>query len=139
VFYAECSVAVSAKNVPRKHRTKNQRESGQLHVSESLRPVNKDFGALRAPIWDGNKPYRPFGQEKIGPCAQGGRITRNSVVLISIPLLENIHELGERLNHQPIVKLSPLLSDDHPAVRYIAAASMVKLDLKRSAASGEGR
>ncbi len=39
--------------------------------------------------------------------------------------------LGERGNQQTIVKLSPLLSDDHHAVRYMAAASMVKLSLKK--------
>jgi HEAT repeat protein len=44
--------------------------------------------------------------------------------------------LGERGNEQTIVKLSPLLSDDHHAVRYMAAASMVKLSLKKSTPSG---
>jgi HEAT repeat protein len=35
--------------------------------------------------------------------------------------------LGERGNEQTLAKLSPLLTDEHPAVRYMAAASMVKL------------
>jgi HEAT repeat protein len=36
--------------------------------------------------------------------------------------------LGERGNQESIAKLSPLLTDDHHAVRYMAAASMVKLE-----------
>jgi HEAT repeats len=44
--------------------------------------------------------------------------------------------LGERGNQQTIVKLSPLLSDDRHAVRYMAAASMVKLSLKKSTQPG---
>jgi len=38
--------------------------------------------------------------------------------------------LGERGNNSTIAKLQPLLNDDHHAVRYMAAASMVKLSLK---------
>jgi HEAT repeat protein len=38
--------------------------------------------------------------------------------------------LGERGNIGTIPKLMPLLSDDHHAVRYMAAASIVKLNLK---------
>jgi hypothetical protein len=38
--------------------------------------------------------------------------------------------LGERGNDGTIAKLQPLLNDDHHAVRYMAAASMVKLSLK---------
>ena len=41
--------------------------------------------------------------------------------------------LGERGNQQTIPKLSALLSDEHHAVRYMAAASMVKLSLKKPA------
>ena len=44
--------------------------------------------------------------------------------------------LGERGNQQTIVKLSPLLSYDRHAVRYMAAASMVKLSLKKPAPPG---
>jgi HEAT repeat protein len=43
--------------------------------------------------------------------------------------------LGERGNQQSIVKLSSLLSDEHHAVRYMAAASMVKLSSKKSTSS----
>jgi HEAT repeat protein len=39
--------------------------------------------------------------------------------------------LGERGNEASIPKLEPLLKDDHHAVRYMAAASMVKLSLKK--------
>ncbi len=39
--------------------------------------------------------------------------------------------LGERGNQETIPKLKPLLNDDHHAVRYMAAASMVKLSLKK--------
>jgi len=38
--------------------------------------------------------------------------------------------LGERGNNATIAKLQPMLNDDHRAVRYMAAASMVKLSLK---------
>jgi HEAT repeat protein len=38
--------------------------------------------------------------------------------------------LGERGNDATIAKLQPMLNDDHHAVRYMAAASMVKLSLK---------
>lgn len=38
--------------------------------------------------------------------------------------------LGERGNRNSIAKLLPLLSDDRHAVRYMAAASIVKLDLR---------
>ena len=38
--------------------------------------------------------------------------------------------LGERGNDGTIAKLQPMLNDDHRAVRYMAAASMVKLSLK---------
>jgi HEAT repeat protein len=38
--------------------------------------------------------------------------------------------LGERGNDGTIAKLQPLLNDDHHAVRYMAAASVVKLSLK---------
>jgi len=40
--------------------------------------------------------------------------------------------LGERGNDGTIAKLQPLLNDDHHAVRYMAAASMVRLSLKGS-------
>jgi HEAT repeat protein len=43
--------------------------------------------------------------------------------------------LGERGNQQTIAKLSSLLSDDHHAVRYMAAASMLRLSLKKSTSS----
>jgi HEAT repeat protein len=38
--------------------------------------------------------------------------------------------LGERGNDGTIAKLQPMLNDDHPGVRYMAAASMVKLSFK---------
>ena len=38
--------------------------------------------------------------------------------------------LGERGNIGTIPKLMPLLSDEHHAVRYMAAASIVRLNLK---------
>jgi len=38
--------------------------------------------------------------------------------------------LGDRGNEDTIAKLQPLLNDDRHAVRYMAAASMVKLSLK---------
>jgi hypothetical protein len=38
--------------------------------------------------------------------------------------------LGDRGNDATIAKLQPMLNDDHHAVRYMAAASMVKLSLK---------
>lgn len=38
--------------------------------------------------------------------------------------------LGDRGNGATIAKLQPLLNDDHHAVRYMAAASIVKLSLK---------
>ena len=40
--------------------------------------------------------------------------------------------LGERGNHDTIPKLAPLLTDDRHAVRYMAAASIIKLNLKKS-------
>jgi HEAT repeat protein len=43
--------------------------------------------------------------------------------------------LGERGNVGTITKLQPMLNDDHHAVRYMAAASMVKLSLKAPSAS----
>jgi HEAT repeat protein len=46
--------------------------------------------------------------------------------------------LGERGNEQSIAKLSPLLSDEHHAVRYMAAASMVKLSLKKPPPTSSG-
>jgi HEAT repeat protein len=45
--------------------------------------------------------------------------------------------LGERGNQGTIAKLRPLLSDDHHAVRYMAAASIVKLSQKKPAATGD--
>jgi HEAT repeat protein len=42
--------------------------------------------------------------------------------------------LGERGNQDTIPKLVPLLSDDRHAVRYMAAASIIKLNLKKPAA-----
>ena len=41
--------------------------------------------------------------------------------------------LGERGNEGTIAKLEPLLLDEHHAVRYMAAASIVKLNQKKSA------
>ncbi len=41
--------------------------------------------------------------------------------------------LGERGNQETIPKLKPLLSDDHHAVRYMAAASIVKLNQRKTA------
>ena len=38
--------------------------------------------------------------------------------------------LGERGNDGTIAKLQPMLNDDHHAVRYMAAASIVKLSMK---------
>lgn len=38
--------------------------------------------------------------------------------------------LGERGNDGTIAKLQPMLNDDHHAVRYMAAASIVKLSIK---------
>lgn len=38
--------------------------------------------------------------------------------------------LGERGNEGTIAKLQPMLNDDHHAVRYMAAASIVKLSIK---------
>ena len=38
--------------------------------------------------------------------------------------------LGDRGNDATIAKLQPMLNDDHHAVRYMAAASMVKLSFK---------
>lgn len=46
--------------------------------------------------------------------------------------------LGERGNEKSIAKLDPLLSDEHHAVRYMAAASMVKLSLKKPAPTASG-
>jgi hypothetical protein len=40
--------------------------------------------------------------------------------------------LGQRGNEQTIAKLSPLLADQRHAVRYMAAASMLKLSLKKN-------
>ena len=40
--------------------------------------------------------------------------------------------LGERGNQDSISKLLPLLNDEHHAVRYMAAASIVKLSAKKS-------
>ncbi len=45
--------------------------------------------------------------------------------------------LGERGNQDTIPKLAPLLSDDRHAVRYMAAAAIVKLNLKKPATSGQ--
>jgi HEAT repeat protein len=44
--------------------------------------------------------------------------------------------LGERGNESTIPKLRPLLSDNRHAVRYMAAASILKLSQKRSARAG---
>lgn len=44
-------------------------------------------------------------------------------------------DLGERGNQDTIPKLSPLLNDDRHAVRYMAAASMIKLSGKEMSAS----
>ncbi|HEV2687798.1 MAG TPA: HEAT repeat domain-containing protein, partial [Bryobacteraceae bacterium] len=45
--------------------------------------------------------------------------------------------LGERGNQETISKLKPMLSDDHHAVRYMAAASIIKLNRTKSAQVGE--
>jgi len=45
--------------------------------------------------------------------------------------------LGECGNEGTIAKLEPLLSDGHRAVRYMAAAAIVKLSQKKLAASGD--
>ena len=45
--------------------------------------------------------------------------------------------LGERGHEGTIAKLQPLLSDDHHRVRYMAAASIVKLSQKKPAATGD--
>jgi HEAT repeat protein len=45
--------------------------------------------------------------------------------------------LGERGNHESIPKLTPLLNDDRHAVRYMAAASIIKLEAKNATAGGE--
>src|SRR5579863_8132185 len=44
--------------------------------------------------------------------------------------------LGERGNQDTIPKLLPLLSDDRHAVRYLAAASIVKLSLRTAENAG---
>jgi HEAT repeat protein len=44
--------------------------------------------------------------------------------------------LGERGNQDTIPKLRPLLSDDRHAVRYMAAATTIKLNLKNPVAAG---
>lgn len=45
--------------------------------------------------------------------------------------------LGERGNQDTVPKLSALLNDGHHAVRYMAAASMIKLSDHQASASGE--
>jgi HEAT repeat protein len=45
--------------------------------------------------------------------------------------------LGERGNQGSIPKLAPLLEDDHHAVRYMAAASIVKLNLRNQVSSAD--
>jgi HEAT repeat protein len=45
--------------------------------------------------------------------------------------------LGERGDQDAVPKLSALLNDDHHAVRYMAAASMIKLSGNQASASGE--
>jgi HEAT repeat protein len=44
--------------------------------------------------------------------------------------------LGERGNQDTIPKLTPLLADDRHAVRYMAAAAIIKLNLKQPAPAG---
>ena len=44
--------------------------------------------------------------------------------------------LGDRGNQETIPKLQPLLKDDHHAVRYMAAASIIKLNHGKSASTG---
>jgi HEAT repeat protein len=41
--------------------------------------------------------------------------------------------LGDRGNQDTIPKLAPLLKDDRHAVRYMAAAAIIKLKLKKTA------
>lgn len=45
--------------------------------------------------------------------------------------------LGDRGNEATIAKLEPLLKDDHHAVRYMAAASMLKISLKKQTSSAD--
>jgi len=45
--------------------------------------------------------------------------------------------LGERGNTDTIPKLKPMLADDHHAVRYMAAASIVKLNQKKTQATAQ--
>lgn len=44
--------------------------------------------------------------------------------------------LGERGSADAIPKLKPMLADDHHAVRYMAAASIVKLNQRKTATTG---
>lgn len=44
--------------------------------------------------------------------------------------------LGERGNQDTIPKLTPLLADNRHAVRYMAAAAIIKLNLKQPAPAG---
>jgi len=45
--------------------------------------------------------------------------------------------LGERGNQETVPKLKPLLADDHHAVRYIAAASIIRLNRNKSGQRSE--
>src|SRR5713226_2479676 len=58
--------------------------------NESLRLVHLDFGALLPLIWHSGEEFSPVGNEQTGLHSWRRRDARDMVIMIGIPLLEDV-------------------------------------------------
>jgi len=96
---------------------------GITAVQEAIKEGKKDSGA----------PGRAVAAEILGKDSDPYALTLLEWALADDSWAVRVavsKALGERGNIGSIPKLMPLLSDDHHAVRYMAAASIVRLNLK---------
>jgi HEAT repeat protein len=106
--------------------TRGQAPLGVVAIREAMKESKNDPGApgrAAAAAILGKDPD-PYSLVLL----EGGLGDKSWAVRVAV-----IKALGERGNQQTIPKLSVLLSDEHHAVRFMAAASMVKLSLKKPA------
>jgi HEAT repeat protein len=95
--------------------------SGVVAIHEAMKESKNDAGApgraaAAAILGKDSDPYALV-------LLEWGLADKNWAVRVAVA-----KALGERGNQQTIAKLSPLLADEHHSVRYMAAASMVKLE-----------
>lgn len=102
---------------------------GITAVQEAIKEGKKDSGA----------PGRAVAAEILGKDSDPYALTLLEWALADDSWAVRVavsKALGERGNIGSIPKLMPLLSDEHHAVRYMAAASIVRLNLKVAGAPG---